>query len=704
MTDEFTISASCAFGLESIVKRELQWLDANPRVVSPGRIDFTSDAEAIARANVWLRSASRVGVVLAEGKASDFDDLFALVRQVDWPAYLPSDARVTVHARARHSAINSPRSAQGVVKRAIAETMVGRDERMPETGSSFTVEATVLNDKATIVLDTSGDGLHRRGYRTRSLPGQLKENLAAAIIMMTGWRGDRPLIDPFCGRGTIVIEAAMIAAGIAPGWKRPFAGEHLPWIRNDAWASARANARPTELPTGLPQLMGRDADSYAVGDARRAAEAAGVTGLVGFRVDDFTAITRPADKGWVITNPPYGSRVLDHEAARSIHAQLPDVLSTLPGWSHAVLTAFPEFERLIRQDASKRRKLYNGKLRCDLYIFKPRPTTDDAPRAAFGDTSDRDGIAEAFRNTLRKRIRHLRKWPSRGIECFRLYDGQTPGARLYVDRYADHLHVAQLEQTQPRAAGDEAAWHRRLIDIVREETGTDASRVHVKQRRRQRGSNQYERIDERGGPIRVREHDLSFEIELQSRLDTGLFLDHRPARQLIRQWAQGARVLNLFCYTGAFTVAAAAGGATGSVSVDLSPVYLDWASRNLELNGLANRQHTLIEADAMGWLANGAEGRRFDLIIVDPPTFSNSKRTSTVFDVQRDHRLLLGRCMELLNADGRVFFSTNNRRFKLSDPAEFGATARELTRKTVPEDFPRSKPHQSWEFRRDQST
>ncbi|MEO0631215.1 MAG: class I SAM-dependent methyltransferase, partial [Planctomycetota bacterium] len=475
--------------------------------------------------------------------------------------------------------------------------MVGQNERMPETGSSFTVEATVLNDKATIVLDTSGDGLHRRGYRTRSLPGQLKENLAAAIIMMTGWRGDRPLIDPFCGRGTIVIEAAMIAAGIAPGWKRSFAGEALPWIPAAAWAAARVDARPAEMPTSLPQLMGRDTDSYAVGDARRAAEAAGVTGLVGFRVDDFTAITRPADRGWVITNPPYGSRVLDQEAARSIHAQLPEVLSTLPGWSHAVLTAFPEFERLIRQDASKRRKLYNGKLRCDLYIFKPRRTTDtatSAPRPAFGDTTDRDGIAEAFRNTLRKRIRHLRKWPSRGIECFRLYDAQTPGARLYIDRYADHLHIAELEQTQPRAAGDEAAWHRRLIDIALDETGIDASHVHIKQRRRQRGSSQYERLDHASKPIRVREHDLSYEVELQSRLDTGLFLDHRPARQLVRQWAQGARVLNLFCYTGGFTVSAAADGAAGSVSVDLSPVYLDWAARNLELNGLAGRQHELV--------------------------------------------------------------------------------------------------------------
>ncbi len=694
MHDLLTITVSCAFGLEAAVKRELGWLGFEPRVLSPGRIDFQGNAASIACANVWLRSASRVGVVLAEGIAHDFDELFALVRGIDWPAVIPADSDIVTRVRTRQSSINSPRSAQGIVKRAVVDAVVGRDGRMSETGPRLGVEVVILKDNATVVLDTSGEGLHRRGYRARSLPGQLKENLAAAIIMMTGWRGDRPLIDPFCGRGTIVIEAAMIAAGIAPGWKRTFAGERLAWIHADAWQEARRDARPAELPTGLPQIMGRDVDSRAIGDARRSAEAAGVTGLVGFRVDDFTDITRPADRGWVITNPPYGARVLDEAAAREIHAQLPSVLATLPGWSHAVLTGLPGFEELIRQEATKRRKLYNARLRCDLFIFKPRPAPEGAPRAAFGDTSDRDGVAESFRNTLRKRIRHFRKWPGRGIECYRIYDGQTPGARLHIDRYRDHLHIAELESDRTLPAGDEDAWRARLIKIAREEAGVLPEHVHLKRRRRQRGTSQYERRDAEPAPMQVHEAGLSFEVELDTRLDTGLFLDHRPARQLVRRWAEGLRVLNLFCYTGAFTVAAAAGGAQSSVSVDLSPVYLDWAARNLRLNNLAHRRHEWVEADAVRWLESGAEGRRFDLIIADPPTFSNSKRTPTVFDVQRDHPRLLRLCLARLAPGGRVFFSTNNRRFKL-DPLFAG---REMTPQTVPEDFPRSRPHRSWLF------
>ena len=702
MSEPLTISASCAFGLESVVKRELDWLGYEPRVISPGRVDITGDAEAIARSNVWLRAASRVGIVLGEGPSHDFDELFDVVRAVDWPALLPADADVVVRVRARNSQINSPRSAQGVVKRAVVDAMVGRDGRMPETGPRLGVEVVVLNDVATVVLDTSGEGLHRRGYRARSMPGQLKENLAAAIVMMTGWRGDRPLIDPFCGRGTIVIEAAMIAARIAPGWKRSFAGERLPWIASEAWTTAREHARPPSLPTGLPQMMGRDVDSLSIGDARRGADAAGVTGLVGFRVDDFTEIVRPADKGWVITNPPYGTRVLDEAAARAIHAQLPAVLSRLPGWSHAVLTGLPDFESLIRQEASKRRKLYNGRIRCDLFLFRPRHTPDGPARPAFGDTSDREGIAESFRGTLRKRLRHLRKWPSRGIECYRIYDGQTPGARLHIDRYGDHLHISELEHDRDQPTGDLAAWRDRLIAITAEETGVAADNFHIKQRRRQRGASQYERAETDRTVLQVEELGLRFEVELDTKLDTGLFLDHRPARQLVRRWAEGKRVLNLFCYTGAFTVAAAAGGAESSVSVDLSPVYLDWAARNLSLNGLRSRRHELVEADAVTWLAAGAEGRRFDLIIVDPPTFSNSKRTPTVLDIQRDHEHLLAHSMDLLTPGGRVLFSTNNRRFKLSPELSSRLSAREMTSQTVPEDFPRSKPHRSWLFRRDQ--
>ncbi len=699
MPDPLTITVSCAFGLESVVKRELTGLGLEPRVDSPGRIDTRGDTGSIARANLWLRSASRVGVLVGEGPAGDFDGLFELVRSVDWPALLPRDAEAVVRVRSRRSRINSPKSAQSVVKRAIVDAMVGRGERMGETGPRLGVEVSVLNDRASIVLDTSGEGLHRRGYRVRSLPGQLKENLAAAVVQMTGWRGDRPLIDPFCGRGTIVIEAAMIAAGIAPGWKRTFAGERLPWIDASHWAEAREGAHPGELPTGLPQMLGRDVDPASIGDARRSAEAAGVTGIVGFRVEDFAAITRPAEKGWVITNPPYGLRVLEEARAREIHARLPGVLSSLPGWSHAVLTALPGFEALIRQEASKRRKLYNGRVRCDLYVFRPRRADEGPTRAAFGDTSDRNEIAETFRATLRKRVRHLRRWLRRGIEAYRVYDAQTPGAALLIDRYGEHLHIAELERRDEHALGDQAAWLERLKAIASEETGVGPEMVHLKRRKRQRGAGQYERAD--GEPVRlvVNEHGLRYEVELATRLDTGLFLDHRPARRIVREWAEGRRVLNLFAYTGSFTVAAAAGGAASTATVDLSPVYLEWAGRNLALNDLAGPRHQLIEADAVRWLQSGAEGRRFDLIVVDPPTFSNSKRTPTVFDVQRDHDALLRMCWDALAPGGRILFSTNRRGFKI----DRAIPARETTRRTVPEDFPHSKPHRSWVIDRDDS-
>ncbi|MEO1585397.1 MAG: bifunctional 23S rRNA (guanine(2069)-N(7))-methyltransferase RlmK/23S rRNA (guanine(2445)-N(2))-methyltransferase RlmL [Planctomycetota bacterium] len=687
--------ASCAFGVESVLKREIASLGLEPRATGPGRVEFEGGPADVVRANLWLRSASRVGLKAAAARIADFDGLYELIRGIDWREILPPDASPVVNIRASRSAINSPRSAQGVVKRAIVDTMVGRGSTLPETGPRLGVEVAIIKDDAVVVLDTSGAALHRRGYRVRSQPGQLKETLAAAIVQVTGWRGDRPLIDPFCGRGTIVIEAAMIAAGLAPSRHRTFAGEHLAWIDADRWSSARAEALAVDAPRGLPQMLGRDADSSAVRDARRSAEAAGVTGLVGFRTQDYADLPKPADRGWVITNPPYGLRVLDSDRAREIHESLPSVLASLPGWSHAILTGYEGFETLIKQDASKRRKLFNGRVRADLYIFKPRVGSDAEPaKAAFGDTSDRDQIASTFESTLRKWVRHTRRWPGRGIESFRLYDGQTPGAPIYIDRYADHLMISDVRRRNDRAVGDERAWLDRLIGIACHATDVPRERVHVKERRRQRGADQYGAFGEMPKVVTVAERGLRFEVELATRLDAGLFLDHRPARELVQKWSDERRVLNLFAYTGAFTVAAAAGGASATTSVDLSPVYADWTDRNLAANGLQAGPHEIIVGDAVDWLREASRGRRYELIVLDPPSFSNSKRTPTVLDVQRDHVELIELCLAMLEPGGRLLFSTNKRGFTLDSSLD----GRPMTHRTVPEDFPHSRPHQSWVF------
>ncbi|MEM8758369.1 MAG: class I SAM-dependent RNA methyltransferase [Planctomycetota bacterium] len=371
MTGDLSIIALTAFGLERVIKHELLGLGFEPTIAEPGRVRFSAPPAAIPTVNIWLRSASRVLVELDAFPCREFDALYDGVRALPWRDLLPARAGVGVQVSLTRSTINSPRNAQSMVKRAVVDAVVGRGAAMDESGPPCTVSVAIRGDEASVCLDTSGAGLHQRGYRPRSGPGQLKETLAAGIIQLTRWTPDRPLIDPFCGQGTLVIEAALLAAGLPPGVNRGFAGEALPWIDRHAWHHARQQAEQTE-PVPIPaQVLGRDIDDRAIGEARRAAERAGVRGLVGFRRGDYLDTPVPAERGWIVTNPPYGLRVLDHDDAAEVHSQLPILMDRLPQWSHGVLTAFPRFESLIKRTATKRRKLYNGSIECGLYFFHP---------------------------------------------------------------------------------------------------------------------------------------------------------------------------------------------------------------------------------------------------------------------------------------------------------------------------------------------
>ncbi|MEM1072028.1 MAG: class I SAM-dependent RNA methyltransferase [Planctomycetota bacterium] len=477
MPDTLTFAALTAFGLESVVRRELEALGYQADVKQPGRVSFHAPPEAAATTNIWLRAASRVVVELDRAPCADFDDLYDLARRQPWADVLPTAASIGVRVSAARSQIRSPRSAQGIVKRAIVDSLVGRSGQLDESGPAVTIGVAITGDEACIDLDTSGDGLHKRGYRPRSGPGQVKETLAAGILQLINWRGDRPIIDPFCGQGTFLIEAAMLAAGIPPGGMRRFAGEVFGWIPAQAWQDERAERRPLPNAVAGTQLLGRDASGDAIGEARRAAERAGVKPAVSFRVAPLGQLPEPADIGWVVTNPPYGMRVLEAAEAARLHAQLPPLLARLPGWSHAIITAQHGFERLIRQQATKRRKLYNGTIPCTLYTFRPA-RQGERTQPAFGDTHDRDAVLDSFRAAFAKRWRHLRRWPkTHGTDCYRIYDGQTPGVPCSVDRLGAFLRVTPLRDDTSRPIAEETVWYERIAQAVSQITSAPPDRV-----------------------------------------------------------------------------------------------------------------------------------------------------------------------------------------------------------------------------------
>ncbi|MBL8761305.1 MAG: class I SAM-dependent methyltransferase, partial [Phycisphaerae bacterium] len=331
--------------------------------------------------------------------------------------------------------------------------------------------------------------------------------------------------------------------------------------------------------------------------------------------------------------------------------------------------------------------------------YSDGPTKQHVPAMpAFGGLRERDRRElDEFEGRLAKRVRHLRRWPDKGISCYRVYERDCPDVPVTIDRYEDHAHIFEYEREHGRTLAQHIEW---IDDIARRTAkvlGIDEANVHAKSRPRQKGLTQHERLDEQGTTLVAHEGGLKFEINLTDYADTGLFLDHRITRGMVREASHGKRVLNLFCYTGSFTVYAAAGGAKGTTSVDLSNTYLDWAERNMRLNGLGGAGHRFVRSDVMEFLRGHRAGEHYDLAIVDPPTFSNSKSTEQDWDVQKAHVELLTRVGGLMPAGGVVFFSNNSRRFKLDEAALAEVfEIREISQRTVPEDFRNERIHRCW--------
>jgi len=705
---ELELIAATTAGLEAVVRREIEALGYAARVEQTGRVAFAGDAAAICRANLWLRAADRVLLRVGAFDAADFGELFDRTHALPWQRWIGPDAAFPVRGRSVRSQLSSVPACQRIVKKAVVEKLraAHRAETLDETGPVCGIEVALRNDRATLTLDTTGPGLNKRGYRQVVGKAPLKETLAAAMVLLSFWRPDRPLIDPFCGSGTIPIEAALIGRNVAPGLHRAFAAENWPAIPATLWHAARAEARDLVRPDLPVRIVGTDIDADAVRLARHHAELAGVADQIHFQQRPFDELSSKQQYGCVICNPPYGERLSDRATVDALYRALPLVLRRLETWSHYVLTARKDFEALIGRPADRRRKLYNGRIECTYYQFHgprppapgtPPPARENAPPPAFGGLGPQaDQQAEMFRNRLKKRAHHLRKWPRRGITCYRLYDRDIPEVPLAVDLYDGCLHLAEYDRPHDRTPAQHADWLDLMARAAGEELGIPPADVFLKRRQRQRGHDQYDRFADAGRVFTVAEGGLRFRVNLSDYLDTGLFLDHRITRSMVRDAAAGRRFLNLFAYTGAFTVYAAAGGAASTTTVDLSRTYLDWARENLALNGFAGDAHRTVRSDAAAFLGEYQPGPVWDLAVVDPPTFSNSKTLDRDWDVQRDHAELLTRLAARMAPGGVIFFSTNFRRFGLDEPALAGLDVREITRQTIPDDFRNQRIHRCW--------
>lgn len=725
MTEILTLFATCPKGIEALLADELASLGAEPVKEHVAGVSVRGSLAVAYRCCLWSRLANRILLPLARFPVDSAQALYDGVAAIPWREHFGPDHSFAVDFTGSNDAINNTQFGAQKTKDAVVDQMLWRSGRRPSVDlkrPDWRLNVQLRRDTATVSIDLAGESLHRRGYRLQGGIAPLKENLAAALLLRADWpaiaaRGGA-LIDPLCGSGTLLIEGAMMAMDIAPGGaRRRWGFEH--WLQHDAalWHALEQDAqqrRERALQRQWPEIRGYDASAAAIAAAEENIARAGLTGKVRVLRKELAQFVRPThqvlDEGLVITNPPYGERLGEQESLRHLYAHLGERLrEQFQGWRAAVFTGNPDLGKSMGLRSNKQYRLWNGAIPAQLLLFDVEPQyfvkRDAAPRADGSASAPAPASvelgsgAQMFANRLRKNHKRLQKWLQQNrIGCYRLYDADMPEYAVAVDCYGDWVHVAEYA---PPASVDEQAAEQRLRDVLAAipvALGTDPRRIALKQRARQRGAAQYERVDRRGEFIEVREGEARLLVNLTDYLDTGLFLDHRPVRLKIAELARGKRFLNLFCYTATASVHAALGGALSTTSVDMSPTYLDWARRNFALNGLSEARHHRVQADCRRWLAECRQ--QFDLILLDPPTFSNSKKMPDTLDIQRDHVDLIHQALRLLTPDGLLIFSTNRRRFELDPAVAELFSVQEMTRWSLDPDFERSAGiHQCWFIR-----
>ncbi|HIF7408926.1 TPA: bifunctional 23S rRNA (guanine(2069)-N(7))-methyltransferase RlmK/23S rRNA (guanine(2445)-N(2))-methyltransferase RlmL [Klebsiella pneumoniae] len=694
-----SLFASTARGLEELLKTELEGLGATDCQVVQGGVHFQGDTRLLYQSLMWSRLASRIMLPLGECRVYSDLDLYLGVQAIPWTEMFNPGATFAVHFSGLNDEIRNSQYGALKVKDAIVDSFTRKNLPRPNVdreSPDLRINVWLNKETAHISLDLSGEGLHLRGYRDGTGMAPIKENLAAAIVMRSGWVPGTPLLDPMCGSGTLLIEAAMLATDRAPGLHRGhwgFGG----WAQHDdgIWKEVKAEAQ-TRARQGLAayesRFYGSDVDARVIERARRNARRAGIGELIDFDVKDVAQLNNPLPKGpygTVISNPPYGERLESEPALIALHSLLGRIMkSQFGGWNLSVFSASPELLSCLQLRADKQFKAKNGPLDCVQKNYHLAESEGGKPAM----------LAEDFANRLRKNLKKFEKWARQeGIECYRLYDADLPEYNVAIDRYADWVVV---QEYAPPKTVDAHKARQRLFDIIAATIAVldmAPNKLVLKTRERQKGKNQYQKMAEKGDFIEVQEYNARLWVNLTDYLDTGLFLDHRIARRMLGQMSKGKDFLNLFSYTGSASVHAGLGGARSTTTVDMSRTYLEWAERNLRLNGLTGRAHRLMQADVLGWLRESTE--QFDLIFIDPPTFSNSKRMEDAFDVQRDHIRLMTDLKRLLRKGGTIMFSNNKRGFRMDHDglAALGLKAQEISQKTLSQDFSRNRQiHNCW--------
>jgi len=717
----YTFFATCPKGIETLLHEEIISLEIRDVKVARSGVYFKGPLKSAYQVCLWSRLANRILLPLTRLEARTPDDLYTQIyERIQWDDHMRPENRIAVDFTADHTNTFHSHYATLRIKDAIADQFRDKFGYRPSVDTEnpdIRINVHMKKDSAQVSLDLSGNSLHKRAYRIEGGTAPLKENLAAAILIRAQWpqlaAKGAPLVDPMAGSGTLLIEGALMALDRAPGLLRPSYG-FSNWKQHDhtIWETLlkEAEVRAKEGLLNLTQVFfGFDKDPEIISQAQANATRAGIANIISFKTQNITALNAPETTvpGLLVANPPYGQRMGKKINLPALYKTLGDRLKLhYKGWSAAVFTAEPDLAKKMGIRARKQYQLFNGPIPCKLLNFDVREKwvmhkkTPDRSSPQTREKLELDPGAKMFQNRLTKNLRILGKWARKeGITCYRLYDADMPEYAVAIDVYENHLHVQ--EYRAPASVSPEKATERlkQVLTVLPGILKVPHDKIIFKVREKKKKESQYEKFDAQGRFFEARENHLKFWVNLTDYLDTGLFLDQRLLRKMIGKASPQKRVLNLFCYTGAATVYAAKGGAVATTSVDMSRTYLKWAEKNLRLNRCDGPEHRLVQADCLEWIAACKD--RYDLIYLDPPTFSNSKRMKTSFDIQRDHGDLLAQTLRLLSPGGVLIFSCNRQKFKLDHEALPQWTIKDITRATIPRDFHRNQNiHKAFEIRK----
>ena len=709
--------ATCPKGLESLLVSELQGLGATSVKETVAAVHFEGSLEVAYRACLWSRLANRVLMPLHSFMLNQADDLYQHCNDIAWERHLTAAQSIAIDFIGTSRLIDNSMFGSQRVKDAVVDRIrrvEGERPNVDPKNPDIRIQARLHKGRVSVALDMSGESLHRRGYRTGQGSAPIKENLAVALLLRSGWpeiaATGGALLDPMCGSGTLIIEGAMMAADIAPGLLRSQYGFDK-WVQHDQelWDSLVIEAQERKA-LGLEKLeldiRGYDANPRVLEFTNQNIENAGLDEHIRIAHKPIDQFGKPtAEHGLLLTNPPYGERLGEIDQLIPLYQKLGTVLQkNFAGWKAAIFTGNVDLARETDLSPSKQYSLYNGSIACKLIVFTDMTSKSARIAERLSTPAPAQQLTEGAQmvlNRLKKNQRRLDAWRKKSaVSCYRLYDADIPEYAVAVDIYDQSIHVQ--EYAPPSTISDKLARERfaEVKQAIKRFAADYRGKIHYKERRRQKGDSQYERSAEGASDIiEVSEGRARFEVNLSDYLDTGLFLDHRPVRALIGELVKGKRFLNLFCYTATATVQAALAGAKSSLSIDMSNTYLDWAERNFALNSLNSSQHRLLRADCTKWLET--EGELFDVIFLDPPTFSNSKKMDSVLDIQRDHGDMIRATMAKLAPQGVLIFSNNFRKFKLDTLTDRQFSCENITPQTLDKDFERNpRIHNVWKITR----